>query len=154
MPSRPYNSKDVEPVVVQMNREIRTLLTESEAINKRIDNIKKALVGLATLVGDDVLAETLGPGKSGITKACRHLLMNAENPLLAREVYELLCQQRPGLLASHDSTMISLYAVLTRLVKRGEIRILVGENGQRTWQWIGESCGQVEKGSVECGIIQ
>jgi hypothetical protein len=42
-------------MVVQMNREIRTLLTEREAINKRIDTIKKALVGLATLVGDDVL---------------------------------------------------------------------------------------------------
>jgi hypothetical protein len=54
MPSGSYNSKDVELVIVQMNRRIRTLLSEREAINKRIDTIKKTLVGLATVVGDDV----------------------------------------------------------------------------------------------------
>jgi Fe2+ or Zn2+ uptake regulation protein len=161
MPSRPYNSKDVEPVVVQMNREIRTLLTEREAINKRIDAIKKALVGLATLVGDDVLKETLehgerssAPSRSGITKACRGVLMNAENPLLAKEVYEQVRRERPNLWKGHDAPMTSLYAVLSRLVKRGEIQVLANENGRRTWQWVHESCGQMKNESAEFGVIQ
>ena len=144
-----------------MNREIKTLLAEREVINKRIDTIKKALVGLATLVGDDVLKETLehgernsAPSRNGITKACRSVLMNAENPLLAKEVYEQVCRERPNLWEGHDAPMNSLYAVLSRLVKRGEIQMLANENGRRTWQWVHESCCQMKNESDECGIIQ
>ncbi len=143
MPSSPYRAQDVEPVVSQMNREIRTLLNERSAINRRIDTIRKALVGLATLMEDDVLKETLEysdgrsrNSKNGITRACRLVLINAENPLSAKELYKQVGHHEPALLADCDTPMTPLYAALGRLVRRGEARIVTDESGRRAWQWI------------------
>ena len=156
MSSGPYSIKDVEPVVAQMNREIRTLLTERSAINRRIDTIRKALVGLATLMGDDVLKETLEcsesrsrRGKNGITRACRMVLMNSGNPLLAKEVYQQVCLDQPTLLVDYSTPMTPLYAVLGRLVKQGEARIVADENGRHAWQWIQRPSLQVDRQATE-----
>jgi hypothetical protein len=156
MSSHTYNAKDVEPVVVQMNREIRALLTERTAINRRIDTIRKALVGLATLMGDEILKETIQycsrksrRGKNGITGACRVVLMNSENPLPAKEVYQQVCLKEPALLADYTTPMTPLYAVLGRLVKRGEVRIVTDASGRRAWQWIHAPSVRLDHGELE-----
>lgn len=155
MSPRPYNAKDVEPVVVQMNREIKTLLTERSTINRRIDMIRKALVGLATLMGEEGFKETLQPGdksrrvKNGITRTCRMVLMNSGTPLMAKDLYERICLEHPTLLASHSAPIMSLYAVLGRLVKRGEARIVADVKGRRCWQWIQQPSAHVNCQAVE-----
>ena len=162
MPFRPYSAKDkdVEFVAVQMSREIRTLLAERSAINRRIDTIKKALVGLAPLVGDEILKETLDNaapqprrGKNGITRACRMVLMNSENPLSAREVHERVCREDPMLLADYRIPMTPIYAVLGRLVKRGEVCLAYGEKGRRTWGWIQAASGPARQESTEAAYL-
>lgn len=143
-------------MVVQMKREIRTLLTKRNAINKRIDTIRKALVGMATLVGDDVLKETFeysnskpGRGKNGITRACQRVLINSEHPMPARELYRQVCLEEPTLLADYRGAVTPLYTILGRLVKRGEARIVADENGVRAWQWIQRPCFQMDEHSAE-----
>jgi hypothetical protein len=162
MPFRPYSAKDkdVEFVAIQMSREIRTLLTERNAINRRIDTIKKALVGLASLIGDEILKETLDNaapktrrGKNGITRACRMVLMNSENPLSAREVRERVCLEEPMLLADYRLPMTPIYAVLGRLVKRGEVCMLHNQNGRRTWRWIQPPSGPARHESASAVYV-
>jgi hypothetical protein len=133
----------VREVLRVAHEELRQLLRQRAEVIKRIGTVKQTIVGLARLFGDEVLSEQLlelvarksGDRQPGITKACRMVLMEAARPLGAREVCEQMRQRTPPMLLRHKDPLASLTTVLNRLVKYGEARTEVRENGRRAWQW-------------------
>jgi hypothetical protein len=140
------NDPHVLEVVRQAHEELRQLMRQRAEIMKRIGTVKQTIVGLANLFGDDVLNDELlelvdrkSSGRQpGFTKACRMVLMEADRPLGAREVCELIQQRLPPILSRHKDPLASVTTVLNRLVEYGEARSIVKENGRRAWQWVSD----------------
>src|SRR5436190_10162841 len=86
----------VQEVVRAAHEELRQLMRQRADVMKRIGTVKQTIVGLANLFGDAVLSEDLlelvdrksGGRQPGFTKACRMVLMEANQPLAAKEVCE------------------------------------------------------------------
>jgi len=55
LPVQSPKQKDVEPVVGQLQSQLRVLNLERTAIAQRIGTIRKTIAGLADLFGSDVL---------------------------------------------------------------------------------------------------
>jgi hypothetical protein len=142
----PGNDPHVLEVVRQAHEELRQLMRQRADVMKRIGTVKQTIVGLANLFGDDVLNEELlelvdrktNGRQPGFTKACRMVLMEADRPLGAREVCELIQQKIPPILSRHKDPLASVTTVLNRLVEYGEARTIVRENGRRAWQWVSD----------------
>src|SRR5579864_1410822 len=136
----------VQEVLRTAHQELLALLQQRADLMKRIGTVKQTIVGLANLFGDDVLNEELlelvdrktNGRQPGFTKACRMVLMEADRPLGAREVCELIQQKIPPLLSRHKDPLASVTTVLNRLVEYGEARTIVKENGRRAWQWVSD----------------
>ena len=140
----------VHEVVRQARVELQLLLRQRAEVMKRIGTVKQTLAGLANLFGDDVLDQELaemvdrhGSGRQpGFTKACRGVLLEARQPLSARDVCENLQQKHPALLARHKDPVASVTTVLNRLVGYGEALPVNLQNGRRAWQWVAEASAQ------------
>ena len=136
----------VQEVVNAAHEELRQLMRQRADVMKRIGTVKQTIVGLANLFGDEVLSEELlelvdrksGGRQPGFTKACRMVLMEADRPLLAREVCEQIQQRIPPVMLRHKDPLASVTTVLNRLVEYGEARTVVRENGRRAWQWVSD----------------
>jgi hypothetical protein len=113
---------------------------------RRIGTVKRTIVGLAALLGDDALSTELrelsgggGDGrKPGLTKACRSILMQAGQAMSARDVRDHLQETAPSILAGHKDPLASVTTILSRLVESGEAHITFLGNGRRAWQWAAE----------------
>src|ERR1700745_4478752 len=114
----------VQEVVKAAHEELRQLMRQRAEVMKRIGTVKQTIVGLANLFGDDVLNDELlelvdrktNGRQPGFTKACRMVLMEADRPLGAREVCELIQQKIPPILSRHKDPLASVTTVLNRLV--------------------------------------
>ena len=137
----------VQQVVKAAHEELRQLMRQRSDIMKRIGTVKQTIIGLANLFGDEMLNDELlelvdrkSSGRQpGFTKACRMALMEADRPLGAREVCELIQHKAPTILSRHKDPLASVTTVLNRLVDYGEARTVVRENGRRAWQWVAEA---------------
>jgi hypothetical protein len=144
--SVPSSGPHVQEVVKAAHDELRQLMRQRAEIMKRIGTVKQTIVGLANLFGDSVLSDELlelvdrkSSGRQpGFTKACRMVLMEANQPLGAREVCEQIQQRIPPVLLRHKDPLASVTTVLNRLVEYGEARTVIKENGRRAWQWIAD----------------
>ena len=140
------NDPHVQQVIRAAHDELRQLLRQRAEIMKRIGTVKQTIVGLANLFGDEILDEELlelvdrkNSGRQpGFTKACRMVLMEADQPLGAREVCEHIQRRLPPVLLRHKDPLASVTTVLNRLVDYGEARTVVRENGRRAWQWVAD----------------
>jgi hypothetical protein len=135
------NDPHVLEVVRQAHEELRQLMRQRADVMKRIGTVKQTIVGLANLF--DRKSNGRQPG---FTKACRMVLMEADRPLGAREVCELIQQKIPPILSRHKDPLASVTTVLNRLVEYGEARTIVRENGRRAWQWISDPASQSASG--------
>lgn len=137
----------VHEVVKTAHEELRLLLRQRAEIMKRIGTLKQTISGLANLFGDEILGEDLmelvdrrtGGRQPGFTKACRLVLMEAEQPLSVREVCDRIQQRMPALLLRHKDPLASVTTVLNRLVDYGEAQSVHSQNGRRAWQWISDT---------------
>ena len=137
----------VQEVVRQVQHELCQLLQQRAHVVQRICTIKKTILGLASLLEDDVLNNELrellhGSGdirKPGLTHACRLVLMKAGRALGAREVRDQIQETAPTILIEHKDSMASVTTILTRLVTYGEAQVTVAANGKRIWQWAAET---------------
>ncbi|HZQ68259.1 MAG TPA: hypothetical protein VFA68_07050 [Terriglobales bacterium] len=140
------NDPHVQQVIRAAHDELRQLMRQRAEIMKRIGTVKQTIVGLANLFGDEILDEELlemvdrkNTGRQpGFTKACRMVLMEAEQPLGAREVCEQIQRRLPPVLLRHKDPLASVTTVLNRLVDYGEARTVIRENGRRAWQWVAD----------------
>jgi hypothetical protein len=138
---------DVEEIIAGMKKELHTLYEERSAVDRRMDTIKKALVGLATLYGDetlsiDFLQSTDPPRKrprAGLTNICRSILMQSKVPLRTAEICRLVTEQNPDALKLHKNPSASVAVVLRRLVKKGQVHPLEKGRAKTEWTWV-ENC--------------
>lgn len=137
-------SGHVEEVVRQAHEELRHLLLQRAEVMRRIGTVKQTITGLANLFGDAVLNEELlelvdrktNGRQPGFTKACRMILMEAKQPLSAREVCAQIQEKMPSILERHKDPMASVTTVLNRLVAYGEAKAVALDNGRRAWLWV------------------
>jgi hypothetical protein len=137
----------VQQVLKSAHDELRALLKQRAEIMKRIGTVKQTIVGLANMFGDGILNDELlelidrksNGRQPGFTKACRMVLMEAGQPLGAREVCDHIQQKLPPILVRHKDPLASVTTVLNRLVDYGEARTVVKENGRRAWEWVSDS---------------
>jgi hypothetical protein len=139
----------VHEVVKTAHEELRLLMRQRAEIMKRIGTLKQTISGLANLFGDGILDEDLmelvdrraGGRQPGFTKACRLVLMEAEQPLSVREVCDRLQERMPAILLRHKDPLASVTTVLNRLVDYGEAQSVQRANGRRAWKWISDPPG-------------
>jgi len=141
---------DIEEIVAEMKKELQTLHAERSALDRRMDVIKKALVGLATLYGDEALAldflQPLDPAKNcrrmSLTETCRSVMMQSKSPLRIREIHQLLVQKDPDLLRHYKQPFVSVATVLRRLAKKGQVRVVAKGHGRTEWRWADPGSGE------------
>ena len=141
----------VEQVVGRLRQELDSLLEQRAAIIKKLGIIKRTILGLANLFGDDVISEDLlelvgrrpSSRRPGFTKACRTVLMESGRPLLTQEVCQEIERRNPALLARHKDPLASVSTVLNRLASYGEARFLVNDRGRRAWHWVTKTSDQL-----------
>jgi hypothetical protein len=140
------NDPHVQQVVRAAHEELRQLMRQRADVMKRIGTVKQTIEGLANLFGDEILSEELlelvdrksGGRQPGFTKACRVVLMEANQPLAAKEVCEEMQKRMPPVLLRHKDPLASVTTVLNRLVDYGEARTVLRENGRRAWEWVSD----------------
>ena len=143
----------VREVVKAAHEELRQLLRQRSELMKRIGTLKQTIVGLANLFGDEILSDDLMEllhskvvgRQAGFTKVCRMVLMEANKPLVVREVCGQIKQRLPAVLLRHKNPVASVSNVLSRLVQYGDAQTMVQENGQRAWQWTSDASPRVQR---------
>jgi len=136
----------VREVLRSAHQELRALFKQRDEIVKRIDSVKRTIGGLIDIFGDEILDKDLADAlcekqKSsypGFTKTCRMVLLEAKQPLTAREICVRIQKKVPGGILRNRNLLGSVIAVLSRLVEHGDVQVLVLESGQRAWQWTRE----------------
>jgi hypothetical protein len=132
---------DVHKVIRAAELELHRLLQQKSEIAKRIRTIRLTVSGLAALFGKEILNEELSqaleskdrPRKSGITEACRAILLEAARPMTANDVCESLRREHPQLLERHKSPLANISTILNRLAQGGKIR-LVQKSRPKAWE--------------------
>jgi hypothetical protein len=135
--------RPADQVLRQLCDQLKHLIVQRSEVIRRIGATKKTIAGLATLIGDTALAADLyesivgrpSTRQPGITKACRVILMRADQPLTVSQVLEELKKDHPTLLEKHKDPKASLTTILNRLADYGEVQRTVSNNNIRTWQW-------------------
>jgi hypothetical protein len=148
-------NRHVQDVIRRAEGELRQLIEERAEVTKRIGTVKQTIVGLANLFGDGILDAALldlvdrksGARQPGITRACRRVLMEADRPMSARDVCDVIQRTAPTLLARHKDPMATINTILSRLVEYGEATLLPGDRGQRCWLWAAERDKKQDNGT-------
>jgi len=146
-PRLPGGQPPVREVIRTAHQELRELLQQRAEIMKRIGTVKQTIIGLANLFGDEVLDDELlslverkSSGRQpGFTRACRMVLIEAKQPLTAREICEQLHRKFSGVLLNHKDPLASVTTVLNRLVDYGEARSTLNQHSKRVWEWVAET---------------
>ena len=148
--SRQTADVHVQEVIRAAESELVTLLEQRSNLMKRITGIRKTLVGLAKMFGDDVLSEDLlsllgrkSGRESGITEACRAVLVESVTTLTLRQVCEQLGRKFPRLLERNKNPVASVSTVLRRLVGYEEAKTFLTHDGKRLWEWVAERPSRV-----------
>src|SRR6516225_1548772 len=136
-PLPPVCDQNLQLVVEQVGDQLRQLTLQRQGIDLRIAILKRTIKGLALLYGDGLLRTSkegaAAEPRLGITHACRLVLDRADTPLTAREVYAALQQEFPVVFRTPGNHRASLFTILNRLTKYGEIDTFL-QNGSRFWQ--------------------
>ena len=120
------------------------LLCRRAEIMRRISTLKKMLAGMASLFGDSILDDELlialdrgtSGRRRGFTPACRQVLMESGFPLRARQASVELQQRFSELVRHHKDLSASVTTVFHRLVKYGQARCFVDDQGMKVWEWV------------------
>ena len=136
-PLPPVCDQNLQMVVEQVGGQLRQLTRQRQSIDRRIAILKRTIKGLALLYGDGMAGTPVevaaGEPRLGITHACRLVLNRADTPLTAREIDAALQQEFPDVFRRTENHRSSLFTVLNRLTKYGEIDTFL-RNRSRFWQ--------------------
>ena|SRR5579859_1310803 len=135
------NTTDVEQLIEYAQTEVRTLLQQRAEITKRITAIRRTIDDLARTFGHDVSSREkltlINPARrnrrTGLTDACRSVLMKAFQPLTAHEVVERMRASNAELICHHKDSIASVTSILLRLESYGEASSEVGLSRRRSW---------------------
>jgi hypothetical protein len=137
------NQRDlgVEGIITEMKKELHVLYAERSAIDRRMDVIKKALVGLATLYGDEAISadflQPVHPAKHDrrmvLAETCRSVILQSKTPLTGEEIHQQIAQRDPNLLILYKHPFASVAMALRRLAKKGQVRLVAKGYGKTEW---------------------
>lgn len=141
----------VEPLVRQMQVELRQLLQQRTRVTRRIAILKKTVVGLASLFAENALSEDSTTfldrsklsRKMGFTETCRAILIEADRPITASELCHRMRQRDPALFQRHKDPLASATTVLNRLRNYGEVDRVVLIDNKNSWHWATKPRAQV-----------
>jgi len=134
-------STDVELVIEYAETEVRALLQQRAEITKRLTAIRRTITDLARTFGHNVLGQgqmtSARPPKrnrhTGLTEACRSVLMKAAQPLTVQEIVEKMRGGNPDLINHHKDPIASATSILLRLESYGEATSETGSSRRRLW---------------------
>lgn len=150
----PTSRSEPPPAGAQVNKlleeiygEFQALTNQRAAILRRIGTLRRTILGLVNLFGDEVVGESVlqvvdrksSTRSQGLTRTCRLVLMESSGPLLCQQVCDEIKRRNPATLAKHKDPLASVNTVLNRLAKYGEARIVTNERGKRAWEWATET---------------
>jgi len=143
------NNEQMQEVLNAVERELEQLLQQRAQITKRIGTVKQTILGLVKLFGNDRMSESAkqlvysrrGVRSPGLTDTCRMVLIEADQPLNAREICARIEQQIYPTLARHKDPLASVTTVLNRLLRYGEVSAVAGSQGGRAFLWACEKQG-------------
>jgi hypothetical protein len=140
------NDLDIEEIIAGMKHELHKLHAERSAIDRQMDTIKKALVGLATLYGEEAISidflksvHAAGYSRASLTEACCSIMRHSDLPLGTGEIYRRIVLQDPDMLNDHKHPATSVAMALRRLLKKGQLRQVRNGRGKMEWAWA-DSC--------------
>jgi len=136
----------IEEVLRTAEAKLQELVRERAEIVRRIGAIKRTIVGVTKLCGNEALSPSAqqilrnnGAIRTlGLTDSCRRVLMEASHPLSARAICAELEKRDDSLLARHKDPVASVTTVLNRLARYGEASA-VAEGGRSAWLWSTEA---------------
>ena len=143
--------QQMQEVFNAVERELEQLLRQRAQITKRIGTVKQTILGLAKVLGNDRICESAkhllyrqrGVRSPGLTDTCRMVLIEADQPLNAREICARIEQQTYPTLSRHKDPLASVTTVLNRLLRYGEVSAVAGSHGGRAFLWASEKQGFV-----------
>jgi DNA-binding CsgD family transcriptional regulator len=116
--------------------EMEELIEQREEIDKRIAQLKQAIIALAPMAGKkpDILADWSRIfAEFGITDAIREVLHTADMPLTPLEVRDRLIQMKPDL-QTQANLMASIHTVLKRLGP-SQATSFANNDGDVVYEW-------------------
>jgi hypothetical protein len=115
--------------------DLEKLVEQREEIDRKISQVKQAIIGLAPLADESSAGYLLVPEFTdiGITDAIREILRRAGRPMNPIEVRDRLIQMKPST-KEQLNLMASIHTVLKRLVPK-EASSSVSKNGDTMYQW-------------------
>lgn len=140
------DSEHIQEVIRCAQAELTELFRQRAETMKRIGTLKQTLIYLAKVFGDDLLSPEVlrllgrSPARkqSGLTHACRAVLMEATSPIDARQGLQELRRKFPTLIEHHKNQLASVTTIFNRLAGSAEARVHSNGNGRRLWEWISE----------------
>ena len=135
------NTTDVEQVIEYAQTEVRVLLQRRAEITRRLTVLRRTITDLARIFGHHGLSSEpstlLKPPRrtrrTGLTEACRSILMKSPQPLTAHDVVERMRANHAALIYHHKDPMASVTTVLLRLESYGEAASEIGSSRRRLW---------------------
>jgi hypothetical protein len=135
------NTTDVEQVIEYARTELRVLLHQRAEITRRLAVVRRTIVDLAKLFGHDAssldqLTLIRPPQRArhtGLTEACRSVLMKASQPLTAHDVVAKMQASNAELIYHHKDPIASVTKILLRLESYGDATSEVGLSRRRSW---------------------
>jgi hypothetical protein len=136
--------EDAKDVVKIAREQLSELLQRRAVIVKRITTLRRMLNCLVEIFGDKILSDELkvlinGPLRtrvSGLTAACRSVLLSSSHPLAAGQVVARIRSTDDTLLQNHKNAVASVTTILCRLQSYGETAVSTNPSGKRVWMWI------------------
>lgn len=152
----------VNKLLEEIYGEFQALTIQRQTILRRIGTLRRTIIGLSHLFGDEVVDESVleaidrksSTRSHGLTRTCRLVLMESSAPLTCQQVCDDIKHRNPALLAKHKDALASVNTVLNRLAKYGEARAVINERGKRAWEWSTETAAggpDSPKGSRDSG---
>jgi hypothetical protein len=135
---------DIKHVLTIAREQLCDLMEQRATIVKRITVLRRTLNGLVEIFGDKVLDGELrllikapaGTRKSGLTDACRSVLMSSTHPLTSHEVVTRIRSTDDALLRNHKDAVATVTSILYRLQSYGETAASANLPRRRAWVWI------------------
>jgi hypothetical protein len=133
--------EDYKKTLAAAQAEMDSLIEQREEIERRINQLKQAIIALLPL-GQDGEIPVRGVGLTtfqiemqalGITDACREVLKTSGQALSPVEIKNALVQMNPEF-TKQKNLMASVHAVLKRLIP-GEASSFVSKDGETLYRW-------------------
>lgn len=120
-----FPGSHVREVFRAISAQMRQLQKERSEITSRVEQIRKVLVGLASMYGNEL-------PEAEVDLFLGRILLDVEKPMGIQAILDRIQEREPHLLQHHRNPAASIATILNRLVQYGEA-VSTLEGNRRTW---------------------